>query len=462
VLIKSDRLPFGMRQLLSMGVVLALLLTATFRQDPWLALSVYLLALTIGRLLDVGFEKLLMLSFGFPSYLDFGVLLNFSPAILICCLLWCRPVFWRRLRASDDTRVLAKWLACVIVILWAYFAAVLLLRGEIGDWQPVAKIVVTGLICFTVAIVVSEAAGSGKRELLNVWILAASFLSLATLVAYVSQLSGATWFSNGLVFLGWRASGTFTDPNLFALYLLISLGFAITNLLQRLSPQLGAAVLLISIMLALANSRAASLALVGMLTIGLVLLLGKWRLWFTWLAIAGVVSISVLGTNIVDSLGPKSVSFQEVQILDLSVSTTARTSVQGDIRFEFWSAGVEMWRADPFFGAGLGQFSEVSRDAQMWKWGSGSLHNTFVTLLVEGGALGLFLIVAALAVLITKLALTRNPQGVGLAATVTSVVIFMNGFDLIHASLVWGCLGAATGFLSSGGGKARHITTTAS
>jgi len=382
---KSTVSQFGTREILSIGVVLTLLIAGTFMQDQWLALSMHFMALAIGRVLNVSFEKLLMLSFGFPIFLDFGILLNFSPAILISCLLWLRPGFWRRLRGSNDAKVLAKWLACVLMIFWTYFAAVLLLRGEIGDWLPVAKLIVSGFVCLTVTIVVSEATGSGKRELLNFWILGASFLSLVTLVAYFSQLSGATWFSNGLVFAGSRASGTFTDPNLFALYLLISLGFTTANLLQRLTPQLGAAVLLISGMLALANSRSAILALVGMLTLGLVLLFGKWRLWFTWFITAGAIFTSLLGMNIVDSLARTTVSPQEGQILELSIPSTARTSIQGDVRFEFWGAAVEMFRAKPFFGAGLGQFTDVSQNAPMWKWGSYTPHNTFVTLLVEGG-----------------------------------------------------------------------------
>jgi hypothetical protein len=334
----------------------------------------------------------------------------------------------------------------------------LLLTGKIGDWQSLAKLCLSSFVCLTIALVISKSSHSEKRDFINMWISGALFLGFLVWVAFLSNLISSSWFSNQVIFIGWRASGTFPDPNIFALYLLISIGLALSNILQGLSPALGAAVILLSSALALSNSRSAFLALGAMIVVGLALSFREWRLWF---AAAAAMASTIFATGIYLAGGLiRNFPSSEVSVLGATVRTNTRLSVQGDVRFDFWRAALETSTTQSYFGAGFGQAEEVLRDSLFWTWNGGTPHNSFITLFLEAGPLGLVLVVGALVVLTVRLTFARDLQRVGVAATLISVIVFLNGFDMLTSTLVWGFIGFATGMLSPPAGKRPIVTAT--
>lgn len=78
------------------------------------------------------------------------------------------------------------------------------------------------------------------------------------------------------------------------------------------------------------------------------------------------------------------------------------------LRVMFWKAGLEYWRGHPLIGCGVGNFmiaiTPIAAHANV-------AHNTFISVLVEGGLIGFCLMAAAWALLArTILAMARNEK----------------------------------------------------
>lgn len=100
--------------------------------------------------------------------------------------------------------------------------------------------------------------------------------------------------------------------------------------------------------------------------------------WFTMLLVLAT------GATIVWMFYPGALAFNFTSLFDPG---SERISVHLELR----QRAVELWRANPFFGVGLGNYGALSGQGGELS----SAHATFVTELAEGGALGVFLLGAA-------------------------------------------------------------------
>src|SRR5699024_9760290 len=199
---------------------------------------------------------------------------------------------------------------------------------------------------------------------------------------------GALLFERGVetgLTMDFRATGTFEDPNAFATYLILSLPLVL--LARHLTGRSLLSWHLVPIVAGIIASFSRG-ALVGIACVLVLLCL----LAFRDPALRALRIVAVLG-----------VGAAAVLVLDGAVSTVFQGSrgvgFGEDVRFRLWEAAVDVFLHAPVTGVGLGQFIVSSREL-LGSAGGVLAHNTYLSVLAEGGLLGaaLLLTVPVLAV----------------------------------------------------------------
>ena len=329
-----------------------------------------------------------------------------------------------RLSFASSLLILAMLVAAASVTIWTVVDPSFLTSRAIADSIKLGIGIVYFIVVYRLGI---NAGWEGCLRALRFWAWTATILSFGSLV-------GAT----GAIVLvptdGFRSNGFFEDPNLYAGYLLVSLSIVlflgVLKDIRWLPLQslmivgglvttgsragMGSLVLLLLLAAIIINSARLRLTILGMTSIGSLLLV--------WLIAQGDRQTSILG-------------------LDRLVSSSA--NVDDDPRLRLWGVAIQKWLDEPVWGIGLGQFERFSVNAggRLRSTGLGYVtHNTFLFFLVSFGVIGLGLFLAMLTWLSVRLysapGLSRNAKHALMSGIVVLCSQFMT-LNLQNLRYVW-------------------------
>ncbi len=214
--------------------------------------------------------------------------------------------------------------------------------------------------------------------LLRWWKIAAliiSFLCIGSVILYQMGIDNAYNLQG-------RAQATLNDPNLAALYLIISLSLiTVLRILSGKKVIINLPVLIILLALTFTASRGGILSLVMSVAIVLFLsfLSARIKELILFLGIASFVFFTILWIN------------QSTDVLNFALERLVNIGTEGDgtsYRLFLWKSAFDMWTKNPFIGVGIGQFIPYSTEM----YGNTFYnipHNTYLSFLTETGAFGL-------------------------------------------------------------------------
>jgi O-antigen ligase len=255
-----------------------------------------------------------------------------------------------------------------------------------------------------------------RTRLISIWVAVASIISGATVLQFLGVAA------LGRSYGGTRAAGSFEDPNLFGVYLVLSLALAFSsnNAVRRPVRLLEVAIMLAAV--TMTGSRTALIAIAVMAALALAMAGRRGGLRVT----AGVTAVLGAAAVFSGQFSELALGSDDPLGRQLSIAQGAST----DVRFELWGAAMSQWSDHPILGAGPGSFQ-----------GLGGLvaHSTYLTFMSEGGLLGLILFLFFPAVVAIGLFRRRHLGAhhravlVGLAG----LMVEMAALNLQNVRFVW-------------------------
>ncbi|MGY0691502.1 O-antigen ligase family protein [Virgibacillus sp. FSP13] len=209
------------------------------------------------------------------------------------------------------------------------------------------------------------------------WKRAAFMIALLCMLSMILfQLGIDNWLS-----LQGRAQATLNDPNLAALYLIVSFFvIALSSIYMQKRVIFNLPMLLVFLALILTASRGGILSF-G-LAIGMVLILslfaGRIKELVLFSCSAVLLFAILLWIN------------HSSEVLSFAMERVTSIGTEGDgtsYRLFLWESAVEMWQHNPFIGVGIGQFIPYS--TEMFGFTFPNIpHNTYLSFLAETGIFG--------------------------------------------------------------------------
>ena len=241
---------------------------------------------------------------------------------------------------------------------------------------------------------------------------------------------------------GYRSLGFFADPNLYAGYLLLSLALLVLRSTLGTGPSLALQAVVIVAGLVTTGSRG-GLGTVVMLAVFCAVMISSARLR------AAIVGFAVVAAAVGIVLVPEDDGSQGVLGVDRLLVSSADAG--DDARFELWRLAVHLWLEHPLFGIGLGQYPRFSvgivGDLDTSELGH-VVHNSFLSMLVSLGVVGLVLFLAMFAWILRTLyaapGLSRN-QKHALTAGILVICLQMMTLNLENLRYVWIYFGLVVG-----------------
>jgi O-antigen ligase len=359
---------------------IAVAVTALVAAGPQWALGVtgVVLLLVVLTVLRVSVAVLLVMTVPLAIYVQpGGLLLNVAVSDAFLLLLLARVLIDPEcIRAAADVSGPVRAAFASFALFLAVACGTVMVRSAGGaqeDWvallaDAVKLLVVLGyfVIC---AIVFRDRILRRDFRFLTAWAFAAAIVGALGTV-------GAILFERGVetgLTMDFRATGTFEDPNAFATYLILSL--PLTLLARHLTGRSLLSWHLIPILAGTVASfsRGALVGIAGVLAL---------------LCLLAFRDHALRALRIVAALG---VGATAVLVLDGAISTVFQgsrgVSFGEDVRFRLWEAAIDVFLHAPVTGVGLGQFITASRDL-LGSAGGVLAHNTYLSVLAEGGLVG--------------------------------------------------------------------------
>lgn len=476
----------GNRKFWSVISVTALYIFAIYQSNPVWTLIFCVAALLAGKTLGLSLIELLVISVQFAMYIDFGLNVNFTPSLIILGIIVLNPSFWKEIISSKGMQFFAKWF-----FIWFFsFLAILVfsiftngIQGELRNWLDVSKLVLGCLFLLVTVKVVLTSSAPKLLNLVKVWVFTSTLIAFVGIAAYFAEMIHPTLYSQQFLYSSTRLKGTFEDPNLYAVSILISIGmtFVLTHISGRrifLAP-----LVILSVALAMTNSRGALISLVLMGLVGLLLFLRRWTMWREWAFKISISSIAFFLTiptvsQIQDLyLNYSAKLFYILFVLQefftntsagATVSTTGnpeqdtapndpvntadpntpvisyavRSDISGDVRFTLWITAIKMWIAHPFNGVGYGDYPRNTLEYSGGKnLGVLFTHNTYLSFLAETGFFGFALICAPVVIAFILLLKARNFISLAICSTLIGVVTMSFAYNLQNSQMYWICIG---------------------
>ncbi|GAA4510673.1 O-antigen ligase family protein [Brevibacterium yomogidense] len=382
------------------------------------ATTAAVLLILLLTVLRVGVPQLLVMTVPLAFYVTAGgMLVNLAVSDVLLLLLLVRVLVDPDcVRAAAHVSGPVRAALCVLALLLALTAGTILVRSSLGapaEWTAFAAdavklVVVIGyfVIC---AAVFRDLLLRRDYRFLTVWAFTAAVVGALGTV-------GAILFAQGRptdLTMDFRATGTFEDPNAFATYLIMSIPLVL--LARHVTGKSLLSWHQVPILAGIVASFSRG-ALVGLAAVLVVLCVFAFRdPALRALRIVAILAVGAAALFILDGAvssafeGSRGVSFDE------------------DVRFRLWAAAIDVWLHAPIVGVGLGQFVVSSEDL-LGSAGGVLAHNTYLSVLAEGGIVGsaLYAALPALAVVgllrrgdtIARLLLS---SGVGIAVMAVSL-----------------------------------------
>ncbi|TFB18908.1 O-antigen ligase family protein [Filobacillus milosensis] len=336
------------------------------------------------KAIDFGVIRLLVFFIPFMFYINLIVQLNVSLAdlFMMIVLLWF-------LIDHDNRKILAvvinKYhLILVYMLLLIYFCILSMLNyitNTTIDFpygvSAILKLSVNFVYITIFLVYLEKYKGEILNTILKWWKYVAVIISLICIGSVFLYSNGNDY---GLTLDG-RAQGTFKDPNLAALYLIVSFTIiALLNLFsnKKTSISLSMVIVLIAILVTASRGGILGISLGLMLVIFLSFIAGRVKELFLFLIMTVLCSTIILWID--SSSDVLSFAFERVSGISVQEEGTS-------YRLFLWQSAIKVWEANPIIGAGIGQFSTYSHE--MFGYTISHIpHNTYLSFLSETGLLG--------------------------------------------------------------------------
>ncbi len=240
----------------------------------------------------------------------------------------------------------------------------------------------------------------------------AAVIALFALVQSITWSGGIYWSRHSPIAGGWDSGGPFVGHGALAAYLNLGLGMALAELLipegggRRRPAMIILAAFTAAVLVAGLIASQSRSGFVGMAVAGVLLAIAAGRRIASRTAVIGILAaLAMLVLFIALEAGPAS----------RRLATIGDTSSLAD-RFEIWGAASRAWSHHRLVGAGLGSFAVAA--APEFPTDRGVLfaraENEYLDILVEGGLIGLAIVLAGLVALALRgrraLAAARSPR----------------------------------------------------
>ena len=317
---------------------------------------------------------------------------------------------------------------------WAYIAWCVLSIGWAIDSAATSQEISVLLLLFAVSVMIAAAVAerpSIVRPVMWAYCLSASATALVGISAY---LAGHTVNGDRVAALPGQ------DPAHYAALLLPALAYSLyqlVNLRAIVASGFVASVCLTAI--AVSGTRGAWVSAVIVIVVFIVPRINATYRLVSIVALALIVAISL--------------QLPGVQTLIAERAVTAVSS-GGAGRTDIWSVGLNIFKADPIAGVGLGDFTsaytpelvratEVGRYSIWTDAASRAPHSIIIGTLGELGIVGFYLLVLFLGPLVLRSG--WGPDGGAIQAALISLVISALFLDLLNRKQVWLIIGIACG-----------------
>jgi len=290
------------------------------------------------------------------------------------------------------------------------------------------------------------------RPLTTVTAITVGLATVSAVIALIQFATRSIWWNETLMQGNiynrfFRANGIFYDPNILGRYLALAMvaGVALLLVVRRDAFRIGlvAACIVMAGGLAVTFSRSSAL----MLMVGLAILA---------LRAFGVRRTVLVGAAALLLIGGPAVAFKP-GVRD-KVTSWSELAGSSEGRFRLVSGGLDLWRAEPVAGVGLGAFSKEYEETLPRRTSDRTRvfisHTAPVTVLAELGTIGFTLfVVLCIGVLVALWRAARRPDPDGLILTVILAIIAgVFAHSLLYSSLfedpmVWVALGVGAAYL---------------
>jgi hypothetical protein len=244
------------------------------------------------------------------------------------------------------------------------------------------------------------ALGGGPAALRRLGLVLAGNAALLALFALTQALSWngkIYWVRPSPIFSGWNTGGPFVGHSPLAAELNLGLGFALAFLLtpsrtRRFRPWAAYVASVIAVGVVASHSRTGFLAMAAAMSVmALALRSARYRagagIWIGLAAILVLIPVFLIATGQTSHFS--------------RIGTIAETSSYSP-RLEIWRRSIDAWRERPLLGWGLGTFATAT--APFFTRDEGVVYtraeNEYLDMLVEGGAVGLGMMVLFLVALV--------------------------------------------------------------
>ncbi|SES89314.1 O-antigen ligase [Oceanobacillus limi] len=236
--------------------------------------------------------------------------------------------------------------------------------------------------------------------LLRWWKRAAVVIAILCIASVIFYQLG---MDSGLT-LGGRAQATLNDPNLAALYLIVSLSvIALASIYMRKAITINLSMVAVLIALFLTASRGGILSVAISVCVVLLLsfLSGRIKELIIFLSVVIFFFLIILWINHVSDA------------FLFAMERVGGVGTEGDgtsYRIFLWKSAFEMWVHNPFIGVGIGQF--IAYSPEMFGFTFSNIpHNTYLSFLAETGILGFISFIWLPIYLVTKLVVGIGSSG---------------------------------------------------
>ncbi|HAM80051.1 O-antigen ligase family protein [Ornithinibacillus bavariensis] len=230
------------------------------------------------------------------------------------------------------------------------------------------------------------------QHILRWWKYTAIAISIICIGSVILYRMG---IDNGLTLDG-RAQATLNDPNLAALYLIVSFSIiALSSIYLQKRTVINPSMVIVLVALFSTASRGGTLSI--MLGLSFVLYLcfisGRIKELILFICVIGIFSSVMYWVH------------STSDVISFAIERVSNIGSNGDgtsYRIFLWKSALEMWAKNPFLGVGIGQY--ISYSPEVFGYSLTNIpHNTYLSFLSETGIIGFSAFIWFPVYLITKL-----------------------------------------------------------
>ncbi|GGA72905.1 hypothetical protein GCM10008025_15860 [Ornithinibacillus halotolerans] len=336
------------------------------------------------RRIDFFLIGALVVCLPFMFRLNMVIELNVSLADILIVII----LFWL-ISIKENQQVLAvvlkqNYLIIVYMLLLIYFCIISMANYFTNIYidfpyglSAIIKLFVNFIYVLVLLIFIEKYKDDVILLLFKWWRITAIIISVLCIISVILYRFGV---DNGLT-SGGRAQATLNDPNLAALYLIVSftiVAISSTFVQKKLIVNVAMVVVLIALVSTASRGGMVSIVFSVLIVLFLSLMMGRIKELFFLLIIGSIISFIILLIN------------SSSDFLSFAMERVARIGTEGDgtsDRILLWKSAYEMWMDNPFIGIGIGQFIPYS--TEMYGYTFSSIpHNTYLSFLSETGILG--------------------------------------------------------------------------